>query len=272
MQGSCLSSAVRTLSARDIPAAVALSNLAGWNQTQADWERLLHLDREACFALECDGSVVATATLTCYQDQLAWLGMVLTHPAYRRRGFGRRLVESALLLAEARKVHSIKLDATEYGSALYCSLGFREEQAIERWSGHGRPAAVQSFIGTLSEAHLELDRESFGADRSNILTSLGQAAFVADDGFALWRPGARASYVGPCVARSSDTARRLVESCLSAVDGPWYWDLLPANPLAVQMARDANFQLERKLVRMVKGTSVQGIDSKIYAASGFEFG
>jgi GNAT superfamily N-acetyltransferase len=272
MQGSCLSSAVRTLSARDIPSAVALSNLAGWNQTQADWQRLLDLDREACFALECDGSVVATATLTCYQRQFAWLGMVLTHPSYRRRGFARKLVESALELAEARRIPSIKLDATEYGSTLYSSLGFREEQGIERWSGPSRLTVVQSPIGVLSEAHWELDGEAFGADRSAVLKSLSQTAFIADDGFAFWRHGVRASCLGPCVARSSDVARRLIESCLSSTEGTWYWDLLPANSLAVKIAQDANFQLERKLVRMVKGASVNGGDSKIYAASGFELG
>ncbi len=260
------------LTEADIPAALSLSTLAGWNQTAADWKRLLDLDRESCRAIEADGMVVATATLTCYEDQLAWLGMVLTHPDYRNRGFGRLLVESCLELAASRKIRSVKLDATELGQPIYRSLGFREEQQIERWAGPGITSSATTPSGSLTQQHVSLDREAFGEDRTKVLNTFGDSAFVTEDGFAFWRSGARASYFGPCVARSEGSAKRLIESCLSTCGGSWYWDLLPSNASAVRIAQNLNFRVERRLARMVKGPDTAGKDFMVYAAGGFELG
>jgi ribosomal protein S18 acetylase RimI-like enzyme len=272
MPAASIRNSLRRLTAADIPSALALSSLAGWNQTEADWSRLLHLEDSACLAVECDSLVVATATLIFYHDQLGWLGMVLTHPNYRHQGLARHLVGHALEIAEARQIRTLKLDATEFGIALYRSFGFQEEESIERWSGPGRLAGGAK-AAALPSTHFHLDRQAFGVDRSEVLRSLSETAFVASDGFAFCRPGAHATYLGPCVARSADSARDVIENCLSTVGGPrWFWDLLSANGNAVQIARDLDFKLARKLVRMRKGPDLQADRSMIYAGSGFELG
>src|SRR5678815_3827392 len=61
-----LVSDVRLLSAADIPAGMRLKEAAGWNQTAADWERVLTLEADGCFAIECDGEVRATTTAVCF--------------------------------------------------------------------------------------------------------------------------------------------------------------------------------------------------------------
>src|SRR5258708_31799820 len=101
-----------------------MSNRAGWNQTAHDWRSLIELEPEGCFALEFDGRVVATATLICYGERLAWLGMVLTHVDYQRRGFARELVTRVLELADERQIQTVKLDATSQGPLLYERLRF----------------------------------------------------------------------------------------------------------------------------------------------------
>ena len=263
---------LRTLTAADLYSALGLSAVAGWNQTEADWNRLLKLDSTACFCIECDGSVVATTTLVSYADEMAWLGMVLTHPEYRKRGFARRLVECALESADSRNIPSIKLDATEQGLALYRSLGFREEQAIERWSGVGRPSQAVSPSGLLSPAHLRLDREAFGANRYRLLDSLSKTAFVQPEAFAMSRIGSRAAQLGPCISTSAASAQRLLANCLSTHPGDWYWDLLPSNSDAVKIAREFHFKPVRRLIRMVRGEDRKSNQSMIYAAGGFELG
>ena len=40
---------IRTLRAEDTAAAHALGTREGWNQTAADWSRLLQLDPDGCF-------------------------------------------------------------------------------------------------------------------------------------------------------------------------------------------------------------------------------
>ena len=119
-----------------------------------------------------------------------------------------------------------------------------------------------------------LDREAFGVNRSEVLQRLAaeQPAFVMEDGFAMWRTGSRASYLGPCVAASPATARLLLANRLGCGPRRWYWDLLPSKRDAVAMARELGFQLDRTLFRMVKGFDIRGKESMIYAGGGFELG
>jgi GNAT superfamily N-acetyltransferase len=265
---------IRKLTVRDIPAITTLSSLAGWNQTAADWSLLLQLHAEGCLGIEIAGEVVATATLICYGDEIAWLGMVLTHPNWRRRGFARHLVESALALAAAKEMKSVKLDATEQGQPLYESLGFRREQNVERWSRHGSAGRGMGGATSVATTDFTLDREAFGADRSELLKLLaeGGRCLVSEDGFVMWRPGIHAASLGPCVARSSKDARLLIGSALSERDCEWFWDLLPANQDAVRLAVEFGFRPARRLVRMVKGQDIRGKESMIYAGGGFELG
>src|SRR5437016_12880203 len=93
--------------------------------------------------MEVDERVVATATLLCYGSRLAWIGMVLTRPDYRRRGFAQRLVQTALERSAALKIESVKLDATQEGQPLYEKLGFKTEQIVERWFHEGRQDQAQ---------------------------------------------------------------------------------------------------------------------------------
>ena len=265
---------VRPLTSADIPAVLVLSSAAGWNQTADDWKLLLQPGIGECLAIERDGRVVATTTLVCYAQELAWVGMVLTHPDFRNQGLARRLVGASLMIAAEKTIRTVKLDATELGIQLYRSLGFREEQTIERWLGTGRLPSKSDQMPPLGMPDLELDREAFGADRTRILEFLAKRAapLAAEDGFAMFRSGARASYIGPCVARSPESAKRLIGSCLRANLREWYWDLLPSNRAAVDIAKGFNFKRERVLVRMVKGPDLKGNESLIYAGGGFEIG
>jgi len=58
---------------------------------------LLELAPQTCFGIEQDRRLVSTATLVCYGRRLAWIGMVLTHPEYRGRGFAHALEIHAVL-------------------------------------------------------------------------------------------------------------------------------------------------------------------------------
>src|SRR5258708_2895319 len=113
---------LRRLTAADLPQAMLLKQIAGWNQTEQDWLRALELEPEGCFGIERDRRVVATATTICYGRELAWIGMVLTHPEYRGQGFATRLMRRALEYIDGRHVQWTKLDATPMGSPLYRKL------------------------------------------------------------------------------------------------------------------------------------------------------
>lgn len=260
----------RTLRAADLEAALALSTAAGWNQVAADWERILQLEPEGCFVVEAEGRIAATATAIRYGRELAWIGMVLTDPAFRRRGFATMLLQAAI--RHASSVRGIMLDATDQGRPLYASLGFRDDQPIERWQREGI-AGEAIPPGEPVAIPIELDREAFGADRSHLLPLLSEGGSASREGYGLRRPGLRARYLGPCVARDTASARAAIVSCLEAAPGePWYWDLLPRNAEAVALARGLGFVPARRLTRMVLGEIPQRRDDLVYAVAGLEYG
>jgi len=262
---------LRLLKDEDIAAAAELSAEAGWNQTADDWRTLLRLAPEGCFGMDADGRLVSTATLLCFGRELAWIGMVLTTAAYRRRGFARALLLHTVERADEIGIESLKLDATDQGQPLYESLGFRVEQPVERWWRPSRRPANSVSAGSLAPGSLAMDREATGADRRRLLEALEGHGGVSSepDGFCLSRPGRRANYVGPCVSRDGKLARRLLETCANEDS---YWDLLPQNRAALEMAAELGFARARRLVRMVRGRDLRGREDWIYAIAGFEWG
>ncbi len=271
----CADAIPRLLRVSDIPEAAQLSEQAGWNQTADDWQMLMELAPEGCLAMEIDGELAATTTLVCYGHRLAWIGMVLTKMKYRGRGLARRLLTQALEQADHMGMETVKLDATDQGKPIYEKLGFRPEQAVERWSRPGSandPEVVP--VAVVSDQWREIDLLAFGADRSQLLKRLADRnppTSVAGS-YLFNRPGRQTAYIGPCVCDAPDSARTLIRAVLPAADSGWSWDLLPSNTSAVALAGELGFTPRRHLLRMSRGKDLRGREESIYAIAGFELG
>jgi GNAT superfamily N-acetyltransferase len=276
---------MRRLAASDLPAALELSEQAGWNQTGDDWRMLINLAPEGCLAIEVEDELAATTTLLCYGRRLAWMGMVLTKKSYRGRGFARRLLTQALSLADQMAIETVKLDATDQGRPLYEKIGFRSEQPVERWTRpgtRGRTGATDPVGERPTERPTEnenwrmADHRAFGVDRSDLLEKLARRdhpPFVIDDSYWLTRPGRYSHYLGPSVCDTPRTARALIERALAtAGKRDCSWDLFPANTGAAAIARDLAFTPTRRLQRMVRGKDLRANIDSIYAIGGFELG
>ena len=276
---------LRRMNAGDLAAAVELSSAVGWNQTSEDWRMLLDLAPNSCFGIEVDGRLVSTTTLVCYEQQLAWIGMVLSRKGHRGRGFARRLVAAALDLADSLGIETVKLDATEQGQPLYETLGFQAEQPVERWARPGsmesRTAESQSAsrtptrLSSLSQTLRDLDSQGFGADRSIMLQELAQRSplYSSPNAFSFARPGRTTEYLGPCVATDPVAARAIIAGMINASTHiGWSWDLLPANESAAALASELGFTRQRCLSRMARGRPLRGHDEMVYAIAGFELG
>jgi GNAT superfamily N-acetyltransferase len=276
MSFSASVTSIRLLLPTDLDAAIGLTRAAGWNQVSSDWTRLLSLEPEGCFALESHGIVAASTTVLCYGRELAWVGMVLTAPEFRRRGFAESLMEKALEFMESRGIAVAKLDATDTGQNLYRKLGFIEECEIERWQRIPGPVAPSEVLPYQED--IAYDRPRFGADRSALLEQLREfeAATLPGEGYAMGRPGFTAAYFGPCVASSSAAARRLVRWFVGTHGGePIFWDLFPSNQEAVCVAREFGFFPVRRLLRMAlyRGAARPVANhADIFAIAGFELG
>lgn len=276
---------IRTMQAADIDGAMRLKEAAGWNQTPSDWKRLLRLEPDGCFVDECDGIVAGTTTAFRHGSDLAWIGMVLVLPEFRRRGIARGLMKHALRWLQRRGNRISRLDATDMGRPLYVQLGYRDETVIERWQrppvADPSPGQTRGSIASLSSANAMLDREACGYDRSTLIRDLAGDSSVqsaqSESGFAFGRPGSSAWFVGPCVAKSQSSARELLTGLLDGHESDVvFWDLLPSNGSATDLASSLGFLPARRLVRMVRdgshtNPSVAEPDH-VYAAAGFEFG
>ncbi len=271
---------VRLLRVSDMPGAMRLKEAAGWNQPEADWERILELQPDGCFALEHDGELAATATTILYGKDLAWIGMVLTAPQFRGRGFGRMLMQRAMDFCFASGVARVGLDATDMGINLYRRFGFVEEGIVERW---GRPtglAAIPQVPAGPWKPDPGLDTRAFGTDRTALLVSLasGEATSLPGLGYAMGRAGTKAAYFGPCVARSVRAADDLLRWFLARHSNESvYWDIPPGNQEAVHLAQQHGFLSLRRLTRMMRTlqpaaqvTASEG--SLVFAIAGFELG
>jgi GNAT superfamily N-acetyltransferase len=273
----------RLLRPDDIPALMRLKESASWNQTVADWQRVMAVEPEGCFGIDCEDTLAACATAVRYGTDLGWIGMVLTLPEFRGRGLARRLMEQCIEYCECSGVRWMKLDATDMGAPLYRKLGFEDECIVER---RMRAAAGETACAAAGgqpvrpASDLALDRRAFGADRGNLLAALAGESSVSipGEGYAMARAGSKAAYFGPCVARSAESARRFVEWFLTAYPGvPLYWDVLEENAAAVALANEFGFTTVRRLVRMGRrgvpaAAPLKGDSSLVFAIAGFEFG
>ena len=287
----------RSLMPSDVPSAMELSTAANWNQTSEDWRRVMQLSIEGCRCIDDVGKIIATTTLLPYGKRLAWIGMVLTRPEYRRQGLARRLMKDAIAKAELDGIRTLKLDATDEGRPLYESLGFVVEEAVERWGrdeeldlAKVKPLADTCAIKACSDdAHIPgnlfaQDEKAFGVSRKKLLEVLANSGRVnaTSNGYVLSRSGRTSRYLGPCLITSEAEAELLITTHLwgsSKMDKhagskpcSWYWDLLPANLGAVRCAQKVGFTRRRILWRMRRGEMIDNNHAMVYAIAGFELG
>ncbi len=80
-------------------------------------------------ACSCDGQICAYGGMMCAVDE-GQITNIATHPDYRRRGYGRAVVEALIKYAKNNGLDSISLEVRESNRAaidLYASLGFKVE-------------------------------------------------------------------------------------------------------------------------------------------------
>lgn len=249
---------IRKLTPDDLGFAQELRSIAGWNQTDQDWLRYMAYEPDGCYAAEWDGVPVGTVTTTSYETDLAWIGMMLVHPDYRRRGIASVLMRTAIDYLQGKGIPCIKLDATPLGEPVYAKLGFQPEWKLNRWEFvfPEVEASYDTLVGGSLETYADLDRNAFGTDRTNWLTRLEAGArhvVYAPDGYGMIRTGVRANYLGPIVSSSPETARDMVRQLIRYASGRTFWDIPADNQVAVQLAEELKFEKTRDLLRMWLG-------------------
>jgi ribosomal protein S18 acetylase RimI-like enzyme len=250
--------AVRRMTPADLDFAMTVKQAAGWNQTEADWRAHLDLDPAGCFVAELAGEPVGTAVLTSYGTDFGWIGMVLVHPAFRRRGAAAALLDATRAYARERGLARVRLDATPDGRRVYLTQGFVDEYALTRYRGRATvPPGAAAPLGSVAEL-VEWDAARFGTDRGGVLRELvgrpGSRTFTVHKGglagYVVTRRGAAATQLGPWLADDRDTAAVLLHTALAGVDGEVIVDVPLVNRVANDLVTAAGLVVERGYTRM----------------------
>jgi hypothetical protein len=271
---------------------VHLKQQAGWNQSEADLQRIHALQPDGCFVAELDGVPAGTVT-TCVFGPVGWIAMMLVEASLRGRGIGRALMDRALRFLEQHGVRTVRLDATPLGQPLYEKLGFVAEYQLARFGGtlpgsgergppHTAPQTEPLVPGSpLLASLLQLDQTVTRADRAKLLVRLfterpEAVRLVVRDGqvagFLTARPGSRAVQIGPCIARP-EAGPLLLTDAFHCYAGQFvYIDIPVLHTAAGALAVASGLTVQRHLLRMSRGEPVQERFLELWASSGPEKG
>ena len=290
MPASDLEPLLRRMETADVPFAMELKNLAGWNQTARDWLGYLEFEPEGCFVAEAAGQRVGTATSIAYGDRFGWIGMVLVHPDARRLGLGSALLRHAIDYLQRRGVACVKLDATPMGRKVYVPMGFQDEYELSRYEGvapsteEATAAAVQFMTEGDLPAVIVFDAAAFGAERSAVIRSMSRRnlayCFVSRDdqgavnGYLIARDGLNAVQIGPWIARDATVADTLLRAFLRRVSGKRVFvDVPHLNAKACALIEKHGFNVQRGFVRMFLGENRHpGNPQQVFGTSSAEKG
>lgn len=268
---------IRLLTTEDLEFAESLRAHVGWNQLADDWRRLILYEPNGCFLGLWGDQPAATITTTTYGNDVAWIGMMLVHPDFRRRGIATALMNHALGYLRGRNVRCIKLDATADGQAVYERLGFQPEWEINRWlrDGDNRQVAIDDTAEDIASVATELDTRAFGCNRARWVERLAADSQVylrrCDGwlrGYGLLRSGKRSAYLGPVVADDIAAGQAIVKELLGQHFGCVLWDIPEVNRPAVRLAEQLGFKKTRHLVRMWTGQCCIAGDPQMQFAIG----
>lgn len=265
-----------------VDAATRLSTSVGWNQTPADWRRLIDGFTGTCFGGWVDGRLVATSTLATYDGDVGWIGMVLVDEQHRTQGYGSAIFEAALDAGRTRDLATIGLDATDAGRRVYDTYGFSAIERIDRWRGLLPSTPAPDVTAFSTAAPIEsFDEAHTGVNRTKLLDQLLAASDTvglrhtsdgATDGYLIIRPGRTSPHVGPVLADSPEILSALLGTAGHRVEASVVMDVLRREWIA-DILHETGLERSRALHRMTHGGTTPALDgSGIVAATGFEWG
>lgn len=121
-------------SEEDILKAMVVRGIVFIEEQQVDWEgEIDEFEKESTHFLgECQGQPVAAGRLRVFPDGWAKLERIAVRPAWRGKGYARRMVEALLAEAKAQGAGKLKLHAQVYLEDFYASFGFERQGGIFR--------------------------------------------------------------------------------------------------------------------------------------------
>lgn len=200
-------SMIRALTTADLPAAVALLEIAGLGGAKANLGRYL-ATQPGCGWVAVAGDTLLGIVTVLGQGTAAFVGAMAVHPAHRGAGVGRALLEHGHAVARRAGIATFLLEATPLGEHLYRRLGYEPEHETLILHREGELTSIGARLVDADHGPFTaLDRLATGTRRDDMLRIL----------FAERGPGGAVRHRGELVAGGLVVGERL--GPVHAIDG-----------------------------------------------------
>ena len=281
---------LRRLTLHDVEQALQLSKAENWNQTEKEWKLLIGNPQNTCLAATIGEKLIGTATAIKYENNVAWIGMVIVDSDYRGQRISNLLLSN--LIENSKNIIPLKLDATPAGQPVYQKFGFIEEYLVYRFTSMSvfkkeihieNGISVERVSPENTDEITEYDKKIFGADRKQLIEFLirnfPEKAWVLRQngqihGIALGRKGNSFHQVGPVFASSNNFAKILIlKSFESCENQSVVVDVTEQNTELINWLKTLGFTKQRHFVRMYRNNNAfKGLTQNQFLICGPEFG
>ncbi|WP_137136288.1 GNAT family N-acetyltransferase [Rhizobium sp. FKY42] len=162
---------IRNLNLSDLKDLLDWAKAEGWNPGLDDAEPLFAADPDGFFGCFVGGKLASAISAVRYGETFGFIGLYISHPELRGKGFGRRVWDHGMAYLEGR---TVGLDGVPQQQANYARMGFSPCYKTVRWSGSFNENTIVSpkVIALDPSAFTEIaqfDRRAFPAERTAFL-------------------------------------------------------------------------------------------------------
>lgn len=275
---------IRRMRADEIQIAINWAAQEGWNPGIHDAKTFYQADSNGFFIGEIGDRAVSVGSAVAYDDQFAFCGLYIVHPAYRGQGYGIALTRERLRYVGQRNAG---IDGVVENIPIYQRIGYRLAYHNSRYRGIAvDPASVDKRVVPLSQLPIEnieaYDRLCFPARRRKFLyawinqpdaKALGLVENGQLRGYAVRRHCVEGHKIGPLFADNEDIADALFQALQQDISGEAiYLDIMEINPAAQRLVDKYNMQVVFTTGRMYLKGQPKLDDEKIFGITTFELG
>jgi Acetyltransferase (GNAT) domain len=274
---------VRRMEAADLDLAVEWAAREGWNPGLADAPAFRAADTGGFLMGFTDGKPVTAISAVRYGNSFGFLGLYITVPEARGKGFGWATWRAAMGQLDGRV---IGLDGVPAQQANYRKSGFDLAHRNVRYGGTPAPSAIEdSALAAVTPenlpAVLDYDRAFFPGPRASFLRpwlldgGRFSMAFAEDGrikGYGTMRACRQGHKIGPLFADRPDIADALFRVFAAKAPGEVFLDVPQPNAAAGAMAERYGMKPVFETARMYRGPVPDLPLMRIYGITTFELG
>ncbi|MCD2173536.1 GNAT family N-acetyltransferase [Rhizobium sp. C4] len=273
---------VRNLTLQETGRLIEWAGKEGWNPSPNDANAFYAADPQGFIGCFVDGELAAGISAVSYSDTFGFIGLYITRPDLRGKGYGLSVWDAGLARLSGK---TVGLDGVPAQQANYETMGFRRAYGSRRWSGFLPRTGPKGNIG-VAELHeraeiMQFDRIYFPSARLEFLDfwlSSPRTAFVARQdgrvtGYGVMRECLDGLKVGPLFAENASTAIDLFKSCGEAAAGAQvHLDVPDSQADLIDHLRELGFRSGFETARMYLGLPPAVDMTGVFAATTLELG